>query len=263
VSTPAIDAPPTIETQPLAASRNASPERIPHGVEASEPPATRRGRQLHDPTPKQEPIAALALAAPPPSTVDDTANAVELPLETPRAPSRDANRHAVEPAPRIATRFGGLFYLLNAALALGLYGDFTTPRSAGIPLSPWDWLAMVGRAWFEDEIIDDPVWHTLAHLAGRDESEEPGRDFEPPSERWFEEHVVALEARIAFAVDLPEGNELCTLVCRHEAGIEITTGTVHVFLSLRDLPLCLRIAGLDRDPGWIPAAGRDVRFFFG
>ena len=28
------------------------------------------------------------------------------------------------------------------------------------------------------------------------------------------------------------------------------------------LPLAVRFAGLDRDPGWIPAAGCDVRFHF-
>jgi hypothetical protein len=37
---------------------------------------------------------------------------------------------------------------------------------------------------------------------------------------------------------------------------------VHVHLSLSQLPLDLRIAGLDRDPGWIPAAGRSVAFHF-
>jgi hypothetical protein len=29
------------------------------------------------------------------------------------------------------------------------------------------------------------------------------------------------------------------------------------------LPLQIRFAGLDRDPGWVPAAGRFITFHFG
>jgi hypothetical protein len=31
---------------------------------------------------------------------------------------------------------------------------------------------------------------------------------------------------------------------------------------LATLPIELRIAGLDRDPGWIPSAGRSISFHF-
>jgi hypothetical protein len=164
--------------------------------------------------------------------------------------------------PRIPTRYGGLFYLLNAALAMGLYGDFTQPLARTLALSPWDWLALVGRDWFGDDLVDDPLWALLAEIAGRHDGEEPGRDLEPPSQRRAKQPVDALELRLARAVGLPAGDELRALVCRHRAGVALRPGTVHVFLSLDELPLAIRIAGLDRDPGWIPAAGRDVRFFF-
>ncbi|WP_162130167.1 hypothetical protein [Novosphingobium sp. AP12] len=35
-----------------------------------------------------------------------------------------------------------------------------------------------------------------------------------------------------------------------------------VHFPLAGLPLPLRLAGLDRDPGWLPAEGRDIRFHF-
>ena len=35
-----------------------------------------------------------------------------------------------------------------------------------------------------------------------------------------------------------------------------------VRLPLAELPIAIRLAGLDRDPGWIPAAGRSVAFHF-
>jgi hypothetical protein len=35
-----------------------------------------------------------------------------------------------------------------------------------------------------------------------------------------------------------------------------------VSFDLATHPLAIRAAGLDRDPGWIPAAGRSVAFHF-
>jgi len=51
-------------------------------------------------------------------------------------------------------------------------------------------------------------------------------------------------------------------VCRYPAEIALSATGVHVHLSLASLPLALRVAGLDRDPGWIPAAGRSLAFHF-
>jgi hypothetical protein len=31
---------------------------------------------------------------------------------------------------------------------------------------------------------------------------------------------------------------------------------------LHHLPLSIRLAGLDRNPGWVPASGCDIRFHF-
>jgi hypothetical protein len=222
----------------------------------------------------------------------------------------------VEPAKRARTEFGGVFYLLNAALALNLYGDFTAPRATGIALLPWDWLALVGRAWFGAAFVRDPVWGTLSGLAGRRATDEPGRDFVAPREwavgegwlapwgeagaltvwrtrtriremhsagfavrdaprnptrpipagraraRWLRCLLEYLSARLACALGEADGSTVRALVCRHRAEIAVTATHVEVHLALADLPLALRIAGLDRDPGWIPAAGRSISFHF-
>lgn len=247
----------------------------------------------------------------------------------------------------VETGFGGIFYLLNAALALGLYGDFTQPRKPGIALSPWDWLALVGRAWFGGEFEQDPAWALLAALAGRSPETSPGADFKPsvtwavPEEwlapwpeitnlgvfasrtrlqiwhvdgfllvdtarlagckpmlqarhlcdgyaahrsaplirlyrspqqgkrtarqsvaRWLHRFMPYLEARLRRALGTVENGALARLVCCHPARIAQTATTIDIHLSLQKLPLSLRIAGLDRDPGWIPAAGRSVAFHF-
>jgi hypothetical protein len=197
--------------------------------------------------------AASASVADAPIERDVPPAPVALPAET--APDAIASAELVE------TRFGGVFYLLNAALAMGLYGDFTAPRARNLELSPWDWLALVGRAWFGDEFVSDPAWGTLADLAVRAPAEEPGRDAGLP-EGWLERHLESLQARLALALDARQAGEIPAIVCRHRALIEVGASCVHVHLWLCELPLDLRIAGLDRDPGWIPAAGRSVAFHF-
>jgi hypothetical protein len=245
----------------------------------------------------------------------------------------------------VRTEFGGIFYLLNAALALELYGDFAAPRAKGITLLPWDWLAIVGRDWFGAEFVRDPVWTLLSALAGRTDHDTPGRDFvaprtwvipqnwlapwndtnvlhvyatrtrlrvmhragftvfdvarnpaQPPllqarklcaeyselhhatlarvyaaatrvrsrshNARWLRCLLEYLRARLALALSADEKTDVPALVCRHRADVTITASAVDVHLSLADLPLQIRIAGLDRDAGWIPAAGRSLSFHF-
>ncbi|MBX3630771.1 MAG: hypothetical protein KF908_12875 [Nitrosomonas sp.] len=253
------------------------------------------------------------------------------------------------------TRYGGIFYLLNVALALGLYGDFTQPRNPGIALSPWDWLALIGRAWFGRSFERDAVWRLLAGLAGRPLEQPPGRDFAVPdvwtvpaewlkpwgevdqvrvyatrtrlqiwhaagfviadtvrdpamtplmqafdhcaqhealsgvrrvrvyrqprkltrkvrmrsaAGRWMGWFLLYLNARLARALgeESGEGNDmtdtLAGLVCCHAASMHCTAAALDVYLSLAELPIALRIAGLDRDPGWIPVTGRTIAFHF-
>ena len=272
------------------------------------------------------------------------------PATTAAAPTSEAqlvpprSTHERPAATDNQTQFGGIFYLLNAALALGLYGDFTTPKTRGIALSPWDYLALVGRAWFGAEFVRDPVWALLAALAGRRAAQAPGRDFVAPAAwkidpswlapwgrvdtlrvhatrsrlsvrhgagfllfdvardstlrplaqaralcaaiaelrgarlsrscsagpalprtgtaRWLRWLLGYLEARLALALGVDAVDVVPCLVCRHAARVTASASDVDVELTLDGLPLAIRIAGLDRDPGWIPAAGRRLRFRF-
>jgi hypothetical protein len=52
------------------------------------------------------------------------------------------------------------------------------------------------------------------------------------------------------------------LLCRRPARVVLTLTHVDVTFALDHHPIELRMAGLDRDPGWIPAAGRYVAFHF-
>ena len=95
--------------------------------------------------------------------------------------SSEPFRRPSQPREReIETNFGGVFYLLNAALQLGLYGDFTTPMQPGLALPVWDFLALVGRELAGPEFAGDPLWQLLAELDGRSDDEAPGAQFDPP-----------------------------------------------------------------------------------
>jgi len=182
------------------------------------------------------------------------------------APQGDRSEPPQQLADGVFTQFGGAFYLLNVALALGLYGDFTMPRYKALDLSPWDWLAMVGARWFGDEFRKDQVWKVLAELAGHAPRRRPERGFKPPKrksvKRWFAAMSAQLVARLMAALGSQDPKTIPDLVCRYPAHIYMSASAVDVHLSLDDLPISLRIGGLDRDPGWIPAAGRSVRFHF-
>lgn len=164
----------------------------------------------------------------------------------------------------VQTSFGGIFYLLNVALALGLYGDFTQPRHRGLDLSPWDWLAAIGWRWFGSRFRKDPIWKMLADLAGHPPRRRPERGFKPSRnvDQWFAEMSEQLIARLMQALGTDDPRQVPNRVCRHRAHIYKSASQVDVHLSLDGLPIELRVAGLDRDPGWIPAAGHTVRFHF-
>jgi hypothetical protein len=42
----------------------------------------------------------------------------------------------------------------------------------------------------------------------------------------------------------------------------VTADRIDIDVALDDLPVALRLAGLDRDPGWLPAEGRAIAFHF-
>jgi hypothetical protein len=167
---------------------------------------------------------------------------------------RRANPHTIE------TEIGGVFYLLNLALSLGLYGDFTTPLRPGIDHRIWDFLARAGRRLTPIHFRTDALWGLLEELAGppdNADSDEPRRS--APWLRWL---VPALHARFARMPRTVTRRRVGALVCMHRARVITSPTHVDVMFSLAELPIELRLSGLDRDPGWIPAADRVVAFHY-
>lgn len=317
-------------------SRSASQPRRALSPPASQSPTASRSRSdpqrraALGPRSDAEPEPAQRLSAP-------SAQPVPAAQPAPAAQSQPPSQSlaSVVPVSHFPTDFAGLWFVCNAFLALGLYGDFSRPTEGMLALAPSRLLDRLALRWFGSRYRGDPLhkalgrsgadpplprrWQvesawleafageegaamvtshshqTLWHPAGfpladsplpgptrrhadrrdgrpvagpRDGSKRrapaapPGLSRQLPSAhpaRWLACLALYLDARILRATGDPAlGLSSLALPGHCRIGPE----RVDVDLALADLPLPLRLAGLDRDPGWLPAEGRAIAFHF-
>ncbi|MFN9694271.1 MAG: hypothetical protein ACK550_10855 [Synechococcaceae cyanobacterium] len=294
----------TAATEPAGAAqaRSAAPASVPPSVQA--PP---KSSSVHQHRPALAP--ASPDAGPPPAAL-----------------SRPA---AAAPATGFPTDFAGLWFLCNAFVAMGLYGDFSRPSGGALALAPSRLLDRLALQWFGSDYGRDPL-HEALHRDGPDPplpqrwqmapawleafADEEGtelvtsrrhrtlwhpagfplEDAPWPGRRGRQRRPLAGRrppqggspaARLRLSHPLPLRQPARWLACLAlylDARIQRATadpalglaslalpGQVHhgperldVHQALNDLPLPLRLAGLDRDPGWLPAEGRTIAFHF-
>lgn len=83
-----------------------------------------------------------------------------------------------------------------------------------------------------------------------------------PLDCWLDWLLPYVRARLGQALGLADGDGVGALLLVHRARVVVTATHLDVTLALAELPCAIRLAGLDRDPGWVPAAGRFVAFHF-
>jgi hypothetical protein len=83
-----------------------------------------------------------------------------------------------------------------------------------------------------------------------------------PLARWLTRLTAYVRVRLRYALGRQSSRRVGQQLCALPARVALTTTHLDVFMSLRELPIAVRLSGLDRDPGWIPAAGRFVAFHF-
>ncbi len=241
----------------------------------------------------------------------------------------------------LETRFGGVFYLLNLALYLNLYRDFTEAGEAEIDLNIWDFVALVALEFLGREIKKDAVWKFLEWLGGRENEGELGKGFTAPDEwrmspewlktfqtgekwlwmntgkrlvvrhpagfsvidvpllddvkaqleneletylenfsefaegdskdfrkdssrskNWLKNLTEYVQARLLQALNLETREQISRILFERHAKIIVSATHLDANFSLADLPFEVRLSGLDRNPGWIPAVGKFVGFHF-
>lgn len=83
-----------------------------------------------------------------------------------------------------------------------------------------------------------------------------------PLAQWLAWLMPYLRVRLQRALGLANDDDLARTLCAYAARIVATATHLDIFLALNDLPIAIRLTGLDRDPAWIPAAGRFIAFHF-
>ena len=161
----------------------------------------------------------------------------------------------------IETNLGGLFYLINLAIFLEIYSDFTSPvEQFHDDLSIWDFVTIVGREINQDRNLDDPVWTGLQDLQNSHDNPENPEILSTPT--WLTDLLPHIKARLILALGIESEDSLAPILLHHHGKITITPTHLDVFFPLADHPIEIRLSGLDRNPGWVPAAGRFIAFHY-
>jgi hypothetical protein len=227
----------------------------------------------------------------------DLSRASPSPADMEHKKMRPVTSEAIFAVPRssepaiVESELGGLFYLVNFAIYLRLYGDFTSPLAQCLALPLWDFVGLLGCRLLDAQCRDDPVWDLIARLSGREPNEPPGLYFKTPdwwrfppdgdneSESpaefistnltsttlltfWLDWLTPLASARLCRALGVKDMAALRQMLLRHRARIEVSSARLDIHFSLDALPLAVRRCGLDRDPGWIPSAGRSLYFHY-
>lgn len=263
-------------TQPLSATSKRVPRQAAGAVLASFAPTPSLASASAPPaiapvTERAWPLAATPTRAAAAAATGLPAGSAALPRE-PAAPGSESPRFAPELAPgsepsrlHADSACAGALYMLPIAVHLGWYGDFTQPRARGLALHPADLLDLLAQHVLGTPWATDPLPALLAAWAGRGREEPAGRDFVPPHGQalagWVAGRADELAMRAADALGEPAAAVLPWLACR--AGrVSLSDAELVARFDLASHPLAIRLAGLDRDLGWLPAGGRSVRFQF-
>lgn len=105
---------------------------------------------------------------------------------------------------------------------------------------------------------------SLWHAAGFPIADE-GHDARPVAalrRRWLACLARYIETRLMRALGSQDRASAVASLLRRHGTVRIDDARVEVAFALDTHPLAIRLAGLDRDPGWIPAAGRSIGFRF-
>ncbi|MGY1727853.1 hypothetical protein ACI79J_12865 [Geodermatophilus sp. SYSU D01062] len=212
-----------------------------------------------------------ALAPPGPSDTDQ-------PDRAPAAPG------PLGPDP-LRTGLTGVLYAVHL-ITRARPADAADPRWRLTEIGGWGLLEVVARILLQTPPGDpgdvhDPLWRLLAHLDGREPGRPVGlgraelalpdgpRPATPPpllagvadgTREWAEAAGWRLRDRLAAELDLPPAQAAARL---RVPGLVFASRThVDAVMDLASIDLAVRIAGLDRDPGWVPRLARVVTFHF-
>lgn len=164
----------------------------------------------------------------------------------------------------LATRQAPLLFVVNALLEDGLYPDFTRPRDPGLPVPLWALLAALASAW--RLAPGDPLQAALAErclrwTAPAAMSVAPGAAAGPWAP-WLAAYARSLRRRLCRRLGWRTSAWPRMFTLAQPARLWLSEAEWVAEFDLAAHDVAWRLAGLDRDPGWLPSAGCTLRFRF-
>lgn len=292
--------PPVAETArpapgPAAASAEMATSTAVSAPQITTPPPQSR----FDPPPAQEvkerPLAPTASASPEvePATRSKRAAAESL-SPSPRQPAAD-QMPADWPAAGILTRIGGLFYLINVMQRLDIPGCYEADWGLASQIGGWGVLELLARGLLEPaqaHLADDPVWAALAAIDGRAARELPGERYSVIGEQysvfsgpdsafgkqllaspllaglnpalggWLTGALPPVRTYLQQVLQLSNPVEIGPRLLLANGRLYVSATHIDLVMELEAIALPVRLAGLDINPGWVPALGRVIQFHF-
>jgi hypothetical protein len=156
-----------------------------------------------------------------------------------------------------------LLFVVNALLEDGLYPDFTRPRDPGLPVPLWALLAALGLAW---RLPSDALCAALQQRVSGWAAPEgmPAAPGAPagPWPPWLAAYARSLRRRLCRRLGMRPAAWPRALTLARPARLWLSEAEWVVEFDLGAHDVAWRLAGLDRDPGWLPSAGCSLRFVF-
>jgi hypothetical protein len=138
---------------------------------------------------------------------------------------------------------------------------FRLPRSR-----PRRWPAFeLPAGWFKDLGFDTagtPTQPTASARSLRWQAAGLGQRYRPLLARWLALALPFIDLRLRLALDLPHNASLPDALLWLPGHLYVTRTHVDLVTSLEHISLPVRLAGLDRNPGWLPRFARVVTFHF-
>jgi hypothetical protein len=201
----------------------------------------------------------------------------------------------------ISTELGGVLFLIDAFTHLELLERLDDHFGITGAIGGWTWLEILGRALLgrgRNAEAGDPIWRALARLDARDGPLDlatftdlrtvalppawpvppagveafgtirvPGACASRAMRRLLSVLVPYLRWRLleSMALVLTAGDASAQLASRllsKRGRLTYTSTHVDLHMGMNQVDIAVRMAGLDANPGWVPALGRVVTFYF-
>jgi hypothetical protein len=158
----------------------------------------------------------------------------------------------------IESDYAGAFFLINVALDLELYSHGVTVIK-DLHLGIWRFVELAARDLLVEHDADDSLWELLKSLAepAHGQTLPDGAPDLSPDER--ARLIGRVHRHLEALFDVEDSG---SFLIRRRGRITRTPGHLDVSFPLERHPIEIRAARLDRNPGWIPAAGVHVGFHF-